>query len=268
MAEFRVQADGITLAGEESGEGTAVVLLHGLTATRRYVVMGSTALQRSGHRVVAYDARAHGHSDGGGPYTYERLAEDLLAILDDREIDRAVLAGASMGAHTLARFARTHPERVAGLAIITPAFDPEEDRDDRFDRWDRLAEGLRSGGVEGFVAAFDLSTVPEKWRDTIDRVLHQRLSAHDHPAALADALEQVPRSRPFERWEDLQTIAAPTTVIASRDAADPEHPFAIAERYASEIPGATLVTEEPGLSPLAWQGAQVSRVISSVLGVR
>jgi pimeloyl-ACP methyl ester carboxylesterase len=268
MAEFRVQAGGITLAGEESGEGTPVVLLHGLTATRRYVVMGSTALQRSGHRVVAYDARAHGRSDAGGPYTYERLADDLLAILDDREIDRAVLAGASMGAHTLARFARTHPERVAGLSIITPAFDPEEDQEDRFDRWDRLADGLRRGGVEGFVAAYDLSSVPQQWRDTIDRVLHQRLSAHDHPAALADALEQVPRSRPFERWEELRAIDAPTTVVASRDEADPEHPFAIAERYVQHIPGATLVTEEPGRSPLAWQGAQVSRVISSVLGVR
>src|SRR4051812_15087830 len=268
MAEFRVQADGITLAGDDAGQGTPVVLLHGLTATRRYVVMGSTALQRSGHRVVAYDARAHGHSDGGGPYTYERLADDLLALLDDREIDRAVLAGASMGAHTLARFARTHPERVAGLAIITPAFDPDENRDDRFDHWDRLADGLRHGGLEGFGAAHDLSTVPEKWRDTIDRVLHQRLAAHDHPAALADALEQVPRSRPFEHWEDLSAIDAPTTVIASRDDADPEHPFAIAERYVQQIPGATLVTEEPGLSPLAWQGAQVSRVISSVLDRR
>src|SRR4051812_32993671 len=265
MAEFRVQADGITLAGDDAGQGTPVVLLHGLTATRRYVVMGSTALQRSGYRVVAYDARAHGHSDGGGPYTYERLADDLLAILDDREIDRAVLAGASMGAHTLAQFARTHPERVAGLAIITPAFDPDEDQANRFDRWDRLAHGLRTGGVEGFVAAFDLAAVPEQWRDTIDRVLHQRLSAHDHPAALADALEQVPRSRPFERWEDLNAIDAPTTVIASRDEADPEHPFAIAQRYAEHIPGATVVTEDPGLSPLAWQGAQVSRVISSVL---
>jgi pimeloyl-ACP methyl ester carboxylesterase len=265
MPEFRIQADGIALAGEESGDGTPVVLLHGLTATRRYVVMGSTALQRSGHRVIAYDARAHGKSDPGEPYTYARLADDLLAILDGREVDRAVLAGASMGAHTLAQFARTHPERVAGLAIITPAFDPDSDQENRFDRWDRLASGLRSGGVEGFVAAYDLGTVPEKWRDTINRVLHQRLSAHDHPAALADALEQVPRSRPFERWEDLSAIDAPTTVIASRDDADPEHPFAIAERYVRHIPGATLVTEDPGVSPLAWQGAPVSRVISAVL---
>ena len=265
MTKFRVVADGIALAGEEAGEGTPVVLLHGLTATRRYVVMGSSALQRSGHRVVAYDARAHGRSDGGGPYTYERLADDLLAVLDDRGIERAVMAGASMGAHTLARFARMHPDRVAGLVLITPAFDPDEDQADRFDRWDRLADGLRGGGVEGFVAAYDVSAIPDRWRATIDRVLHQRLSGHDHLDALADALQQVPRSRPFERWEDLQAIDAPTTVVASRDEADPEHPYAIAERYAQEIPGATLVTEEPGDSPLAWQGAQVSRVISAVL---
>ena len=43
---------------EETGEGIPVVLLHGLTATHRYVVMGSKALERSGHRVIAYDARA------------------------------------------------------------------------------------------------------------------------------------------------------------------------------------------------------------------
>lgn len=51
------------LAAEEAGEGTPVVLLHGLTATRRYVVMGSKNLERGGHRVIAYDARGHGKSE-------------------------------------------------------------------------------------------------------------------------------------------------------------------------------------------------------------
>jgi pimeloyl-ACP methyl ester carboxylesterase len=252
------------IAGEESGEGAPVVLLHGLTATRRYVVMGSTALQRSGHRVIAYDARAHGVSDGGGPYTYAQLADDLLAVLDDRGIERAVLAGASMGAHTLLHFALHHPERTAGLVVMTPAFDPEDDRSDRFAYWDRLARGLRTGGVEGFVEAYGTPDVPEKWHATIDKVLHQRLAAHAHPEALADALEQVPRSRPFEAWEDLRAIQAPTVCVVDRDEVDPEHPYAVGERYTEAIPGARMVSEEPGASPLAWQGAQVSRVISSV----
>ena len=62
MTERPVERAGVTLALEDAGEGIPVVLLHGLTATRRYVVMGSKALERSGHRVAAYDARGHGRS--------------------------------------------------------------------------------------------------------------------------------------------------------------------------------------------------------------
>jgi len=259
---MQIDASGVTLDGEDAGEGFPIVLLHGLTATRRYVVMGSKALERAGHRVVAYDARAHGQSEGGEDYAYTRLAADVLAVLDDREIDRAVIAGASMGAHTLTTFALAHPDRVAGLVIMTPAYDPE--RDPGLERWDRLAEGLRSGGVEGFVEAYGTPKVPEKWHETIDRVLHQRLSAHAHPDALADAIQAVPRSRPFEAWDDLGAITAPTVVVASRDEVDPEHPYAGGERYAEAIAGARLVSEEEGSSPLAWQGAQVSKVIAEV----
>src|SRR3954466_9571084 len=50
----------VRLNTSRAGEGTPVVLLHGLTATQRYVVMGSRALERGGHDVVAYDARGHG----------------------------------------------------------------------------------------------------------------------------------------------------------------------------------------------------------------
>ena len=62
---FTVDSGGVMLSGEHSGEGPAIVLLHGLTATRRYVVMGSRLLQRSGLRVVSYDARGHGALRGG-----------------------------------------------------------------------------------------------------------------------------------------------------------------------------------------------------------
>lgn len=258
---MEIDADGVMLSAQESGEGPPCVLLHGLTATRRYVVMGSKALERSGHRVVLYDARAHGQSTGGHDYSYDTLASDLLKVLDDRGIDSATLAGASMGAHTITKFALEHPDRVSGLVIMTPAYSP--DRDPGLERWDRLANGLRQGGVDGFVEAYGAPPVPEKWHDTIVRVLRQRLSAHAHPEALADALSAVPRSRPFETWEDLQAITAPTTVVVSRDEVDPEHPYAVGERYADAIPNATLVSEAEGESPLAWQGAQVSRVIAA-----
>jgi pimeloyl-ACP methyl ester carboxylesterase len=263
-----VQTGGVRLSGQRAGEGAAVVLLHGLTATRRYVVMGSRTLERSGHLVVSYDARGHGRSSPApepGAYGYELLAADLLAVLDRLGLERAVLAGASMGAHTALRLALSAPERVAGLVLITPSFDPQQPRrEDELARWDALARGLRRGGVDGFVSAYELDAVPEGWRNTLERVLRQRLSAHEHPLAVADALEAVPRSSPFASLEQLAAIAAPTSVVGSRDEADPGHPLQIAERYAERIPGSELIVEEPGSSPIAWQGGQLSKAIAEI----
>ena len=231
--------------------------------------MGTRALERSDHRVVSYDARGHGSS---GParhphaYGYDELGADLVAVLDQLDLDRPVIAGVSMGAHTALWLALERPERVAGLVVITPGYDPETvDDERRLARWDALADGLREGGVEGFVAAYGEPSVPREWRDTALKVIRQRLALHEHPEAVADALNVVPRSRPFTRLEDLAAISSvPVAVVASADEPDPEHPQALAEAYARAIPGSRLVTDEPGKSPIAWQGSQLSGVIASV----
>lgn len=270
MASEIAGAAGTGLALDDAGAGTPVVLLHGLTASRRYVVMGSRALERSGHRVAAYDARGHGDSDPApspGAYAYPDLAADLGAVLDALGLGRAVLAGASMGAHTAVRCALQAPERVAGLVLITPGFDPREPEDPvSLARWDALADGLARDGVEGFVRAYGEPAVPPAWRETVLKVIRQRLARHRHPGAVADALRAVPRSRPFESLAQLAAIAAPTAVVASRDEADPGHPHAVGEAWARAIPGARLLSERPGRSPLAWQGGQLSRVIAEVAG--
>jgi len=266
-----ISAGGVALAVQEAGGGVPVVLLHGLTATRRYVVMGSRALERSGHRVIAYDARGHGRSSPAPTptaYAYDELAVDLEAVLDGLGIERAVLAGASMGAHTLLRFALRAPERTRGLVVITPAYGGEEhvggEQAGRLARWDALAEGLRSGGVDGFVAAYGTPPVAPAYRETVVKVIRQRLAAHEHPGAVADALQVVPRSRPFGSIAELGQLDVPVAVVASGDDADPEHPYAVGQAYAAAIPGATLVSDPPGASPIAWQGSQLSRVIADV----
>jgi pimeloyl-ACP methyl ester carboxylesterase len=250
----------VRLFQTRAGAGRPVVLLHGLTATSKYVVMGSRSLERSGHDVLAYDARGHGASDPAPDpeaYTYADLAADLLDVLDGAGMERAVLAGSSMGAHTAVRVALEHPERVAGLVIITPAYDPEHWPGD-LARWDALSDGLRTGGVAGFVAAYS------ETRDTLRKVLEQRLAAHEHPGAVADALRAVPRSRPFATREELRAITAPTVVVADRDELDPGHPLAVGELYASLIPGARLVVEAEGESPIAWRGGTLSKVIAQL----
>jgi pimeloyl-ACP methyl ester carboxylesterase len=168
-----------------------------------------------------------------------------------------------MGAHTIVRLALDHGDRVAGVVLITPAYTPAGEHDD-LARWDALADGLRDGGVEGFVAAYGDPGVPEQWRETVVRVLRQRLGHHEHPEAVADALRVVPRSRPFSDVGDLAAIAVPTVVVADRDDADPGHPLRVGEDYARVIPGARLVVEEEGQSPIAWQGGQLSKVIAEL----
>jgi pimeloyl-ACP methyl ester carboxylesterase len=267
--DWSVERDGVRLAAQDGGEGPTVVLLHGLTATRRYVVMGSTALERSGHRMIAYDARGHGASSPApspSQYGYDELGRDLIAVLDGAGVDRAVLAGASMGAHTLLWLALNHPERVGGLVVITPAYVAGEIEDpERLERWDALANGLRSGGIDGFVRAYGEPAVPEQWRETVIKVIRQRLAQHEHLAAVADALQAVPRSRPFGALAELAAITVPTAVVASNDEADPGHPQAVGEAYARTIPGARLISDRPGSSPVAWQGSQLSRVIAEVV---
>src|SRR3954467_5967482 len=262
---FEVSRGDVTLSGETIGSGPDVVLLHGLTATRRYVVMGSKALPRAGYRVTTFDARGHGESAPAGSaseYEYRDMVGDLEAVLDHLGADRAALGGASMGAHTTMAFALAFPERVAALVQITPAFDGGP-RD--LDEWDRLADGLASGGVDGFLEAWDFAG-DERWRETAETVARQRLERHRHPEAVADALRVVPRSIAFEGLEELEAVTTPTLVIPSRDEADPGHPYAIGAAYAERLPHARLVSEEPGHSPLAWQGARLSKAIAEFLG--
>ncbi|MEA2195177.1 MAG: hypothetical protein QOG42_1611 [Solirubrobacteraceae bacterium] len=270
MADLPIDAgEGVTLAAtDDPGQGTAVVLLHGLTAARRYVVMGSGALQRAGHRVVAYDARGHGSSSpprDGAAYGYDALTGDLACVLDELGIERAVLAGVSMGAHTCLALALEQPERVAGVVAITPGFDPVEyDDPARLARWDALSAALREGGIEGFAEAFGVQRIPERWRTSVGRALRQRMAVHEHLDAVADALRRVPRSAPFEDLHALEQIECPALVVGSRDEADPGHRLEVARRYAELLPAGRLVVEEQGASPLAWQGGRVSKLIAEV----
>ncbi len=262
---FTVTRDGVVLAAESAGDGPPVLLLHGLTATRRYVLHGARALERAGLRVVSYDARGHGDSPAppDRDYSYPALIADALAVLDAAGADRAVLVGSSMGAATALGLALRHPERVAALVIVTPAHlgRPSDD----LDRWDRLARGMREGGVDGFMEAFGEPRVPARVRESVTTVIRQRLARHPDPGSVADSLALTPRSAAFDGVEALGALRVPVLIVASRDEMDPEHPFAVAERYRDTIPGAELVTEAEGESPLAWRGGTLSATIVDFL---
>lgn len=262
-----VAGQGPTVRGEVAGEGPPVVLCHGITATRRYVLHGSRSLERAGHTVVSYDARGHGESDpapAGQGYGYPELVSDLEAVIEETLGEgRFFLAGHSMGAHTAIAYALRRPERLAGLVAIGPVY-AGEIPDEALGYWDGLAAALEESGVDGFVDYIDrFQGIDPAWRDSVLRFTRERMLRHRRPEALVEALRQVPRSRPFEAMGDLEGLDVPALVVASHDAADPGHPFEVALAYAERLPRARLLSEEPGRSPLAWQGGKLSREIAA-----
>lgn len=262
-----VAGEGPAIRGEVAGEGPPVVLCHGITATRRYVLHGSRALERAGHTVVSFDARGHGESDpapSGQGYGYPEMTADLEAVVAAQVGEGPfVLAGHSMGAHTAVAYALRHPQRLAGLVVVGPVFIGEI-AGEALDYWDGLASALEQGGVDGFVAYVARNQgVGSDWSETVLRFTRARMALHSRLDALVDALRQVPRSRPFESMGDLKRLDLPALVVASGDEADPGHPYEAAAAYAKRLPRATLVSEGEGESPLAWQGGRLSREIAA-----
>lgn len=254
------------LRGEAEGEGPPVVLCHGITATRHYVLHGSRALARAGYRLLTYDARGHGESEAapvGESYGYPQLVDDLERVVSDQlDSERFLLGGHSMGAHTAVAYALRHPERLTGLAVIGPTF-LGEIRPESPEYWDGLAAALEAGGIDGFVAYIgERQGIDPRWRDSVLRFTRERMERQGNLGALAQALRQVPRSRPFDSLGELRSIDVPALVVASNDDADPGHPYAAARAYAEALPRAELIGEGEGESPLAWQGGKLSRALA------
>jgi len=256
----------LTLEGESAGDGPPIVLLHGLSATRRNVVQGSRHLIKRGYRLIAYDARGHGSSSPATSYDYADLVGDLEAVLAHLELERAALVGSSMGAATAMAFALEHPERVPALVQITPAYTGfARTGDVDGDSWERMAAELERGGVDAFVDVAQPDGLPERWREVAREATRQRMERHEHPQAVAQALRELPSSAAWSGLERLEDLDVPVLIVASRDEADRLHPFEVARRYESRLPRAELVVEEEGKSPLAWQGARLSGVIGDFL---
>jgi pimeloyl-ACP methyl ester carboxylesterase len=266
-----VESGSVRLAVYESGpaDGLPLVCMHGATNTHDYVLMRNRILPRAGYRVISYDARGHGQSSPSPDrdYTHPALLADLEAVMDALELDRVVFIGVSMGSHTALKYAMRHPERVAAIVVITPAYEAEYSfGPDVLGRADAIADGLRTRGPAGFVEAYGQPVdIPgDHFALVMDLVL-ERMFLHADHAAVADAIEVLSRSRPYDRIEDVACVQQPVLVVGSQDAFDTDHPLVIAEAHAACLPNSRLVVEPLGRFPLAWSGGRLSRLIREFL---
>ncbi|KXX60725.1 alpha/beta fold hydrolase [Rhodococcus sp. LB1] len=117
MTAFSIPVDQGTIRGEQVGDGTPVVLLHGFSLDRRMWRQQLEALAAH-HHVISYDLRGFGRSSSGCP---ERShLDDLVAVLDARGIGKAHMIGLSLGANIALAAAAYHPPRVDRLVLMSP----------------------------------------------------------------------------------------------------------------------------------------------------
>lgn len=126
--EFITASDGVNIAFErivapEDQGGPPVMLVHGFGSSREQNWKSTgwySTLSEAGFTLLAMDCRGHGKSDkprDPAAYGHERMAQDVLAVLDAAGAARALLCGYSMGGFIALRLAAAHPERVVKLAL-------------------------------------------------------------------------------------------------------------------------------------------------------
>src|SRR5271156_3672769 len=118
--------DGNRLYYEDTGgNGTPVVFLHGFILDHTLWAPQVAALGGE-YRSIALDGRGHGMSEANQDFTFTDSAGDVVALLDELGIDRAVLVGHSQGGWTVQHAALRNAERVAGLVLVSTTIHPFE----------------------------------------------------------------------------------------------------------------------------------------------
>lgn len=223
-------------------EAPAVLLLNSLGSTM--AMWEPQVPELAEHfQVLRCDTRGHGESPvPPGPYAIDDLVDDALALLDNLEIERAHVAGLSLGGMVAMRLAARHPQRVDRLALLCTSaqLGPPE-------TWADRAATVRENGT---VAVAE--TVVSRWLTEARRAadpqtteyLQQMVAATpaDGYAACCEAI------RVMDQREDLAAISAPTLVVAGDE--DPSTPPKHLQTIAAGISGSTLI-ELPGCAHLA-----------------
>lgn len=141
----------VRLYHEEHGHGRAILLTHGFGASTG-MWQGQVEALRDTHRLILWDMRGHGQSDSPDDqalYSHAHTVEDMRVLLDDARVDRAVIAGHSLGGFMSLAFHARYPERVRALILqgCGPGYRRPESRAAWNARAEQRARTLEEGGL-------------------------------------------------------------------------------------------------------------------------
>ena len=256
------RCDDIDVAWFEAGRGDPLVLIHGLADDHRAWRRTLPDLMLR-HRVVLYDLRGHGQTSLGEPDgSLRQLGADLIALLDALDIERAHVAGFSLGGTVAMRAAIDRPQRVRSLALVATS-----------SRVGRMAAGWYRERVE-MVTNGDPELRETIDRDTVDvyaespgeldEGLSIRRESTGDPRGYRNACAAMAGLNAAPLDPELPRIAAPTLIVASEK--DRHCPPRAAEIIAAGVKGARLeVFPDAGHPIPVEKPCELSRAINSFL---
>jgi len=261
----QVEVDGVRLRVLDTGEGPAVLLLHGFLDSS-YTWRKLIPLLQDHYRVIALDLPGFGYSDKPEePFPFADYASVVLGVLDQLEIDRPFIVGNSMGGSVALRIAIDFPDRVRGLVPIDPG--TPRDEGEPFGPMNLL----RMRFVGDFcVHAMGPWTFERVWNSMLTegrRVseieMDEMYGLLNTPGARRAALNQIReiRTNPVD-WEATEKISAPTLLIWGRQ--DELVPLRYGERLNDHIPNSRLVIlDDTGHLP-QWEAPdEVARLVDA-----
>lgn len=229
--------NGIDLSWDDVGAGVPVVFLHGFPLDRTFWKPQLSALIAQA-RCIAPDLRGFGDSTPAAPYSMDQYADDVVALLDHLGIDRAVIAGLSMGGYVAFALWRRHRERVRALILADTR--ATADSAEGLEKRRALLEVARREG-SGAVATRQLPTLlgatTRERNPDVAEWLHLMMAMQpvEGVAGAIEAMMARPDSTP-----DLATITVPTLIVVGEE--DTLTPPSDAAAMAGAIRGARLET--------------------------
>ncbi|MFT4306246.1 MAG: alpha/beta hydrolase [Microbacterium sp.] len=248
---YEIEIRGVPLRYDISGdEGPLVVQLHGLTSSRGRDAQLGLDLGRAlrEHRVLRYDARAHGASGGStdpADYGWDALAADLLALLDAvAPGERVHAVGPSMGTGTLLHAAVTDPGRFRSLTLVTPPT-AWKTRTLQAEVYRANADVVERAGISALLELGHTAPVPPA-------LAYAPETRPSVPAELLPIVMRGAAATDLPRKKDIKRITAPTLILAWTG--DRTHPLKTARTLEGLIPDSRLVIARSPYGVMAWPG--------------
>lgn len=242
LPENKVEREGIEIAYWVLGEGTPIVLITGLAtpAASWHVLPG--LLSTSGYKVLVIENRDCGKSSPceGIDYTIEDMADDVVAVMDEVEIDSAFVFGISMGGMIAQELALNHPSRVRRLMLVatTPGGTQGVSASPAV-LTEIVSPVISSDPIESMARMLGKLMGPgflEQNRELVQRIAKIRVEQGSDAARFSRQWQAIIR---FGTWDRLPELKMPTLVI--HGASDPLVPFENGKKLASRISTATLI---------------------------